>query len=278
MEGSMPMSELARRGVRLVASAVDRVAPPADGVVILIYHRVGAGTASRVDLPTSVFRDHIAELAESERVVGLDVALDVLAGRIEAPHPHPVVVTFDDGTGDFLDHAVPILAEHSIPTTLYVATRWIDEEQPFWGDGTTALSWAGMTEAMASGVVSVGSHTHDHLLFDRISRSDALDQIERSVGLIHDRLATDAVDFCYPKALAPSAENLALVRQHFRSGTLAGTRPNVGATHDPHLLWRTPMQTVDVGRWFTQKTNGGLGLEDRLRDQLNRVRYRAASR
>ncbi len=274
----MSMTEWARRAVRAAAAVADRVKPPPAGVVILLYHRVGAGTSSRVDLPVPLFRDHVAELADSGRTIGLDVALDVLAGRVEAPHPRPVVVTFDDGTGDFLHNAVPILAEHQIPTTLYAATRWIEEERPFWRDDSPALSWAGLAEAAASGVVTIGSHTHDHLLFDRIAPAEALEQIRRSVGLIHDRLGVDAVDFCYPKALAPSADNLDLVREHFRSATLAGARPNVAATHDPHLLWRTPVQTVDVGGWFTRKTNGGLGLEDRLRDRLNRVRYRDAAR
>ncbi len=274
----MSMTERARRSVRVAAAAIDRVKPPPAGVVILVYHRVGAGTSSRVDLPTSIFRDHVAELAESNRTIGLDIALDVLAGRVDAPHPRPVVVTFDDGTGDFLDNAVPILAEHAIPTTLYAATKWIEEQRPFWGDDTAVLSWAGLAEAAASGVVTIGSHTHDHLLFDRITPADARDQIQRSVGLIHDRLGLDAVDFCYPKALAPSAENLALVRQHFRSATLAGTRPNLAATHDPHLLWRSPIQTIDVGGWYSRKINGGLGLEDRLRDGINRVRYRGATR
>ena len=274
----MSMTERARRAVRFTAAAVDRLKPPPAGVVVLVYHRVGAATSSRVDLPTSVFRDHMAELADTSRAISLETALDVLAGRTEAQHPHPVVVTFDDGTGDFLDNAVPVLAEHAIPTTLYAATRWIDEAKPFWGDDTAALSWDGMTEVVASGVVTIGSHTHDHLLFDRITPAEARQQIRRSVELIQDHLGLDAVDFCYPKALMPSPENLAVVREHFRSATLAGTRPNVAAGHDPHLLWRTPVQTADVGSWFTRKTNGGLGLEDRLRDQLNRVRYRGAAR
>lgn len=274
----MQMTSLARRAVRHVASAVDSVKQPPAGVVILIYHRVGAGTSSRVDLPAAVFRDQMAELAESGRALSLADALEVLDGRRPSPHRNPVVVTFDDGTGDFVDHACPILAEHAIAATLYAATGWIDRNEPFWGDDTRPLSWTGLAEAVGTGLVSIGSHSHDHLLFDRISPAEADEQLGRSVGLIHENLGVDAVDFAYPKALAPSVENREVVARRFRSASVAGTRPNRVGAHDPYALWRTPVQTADTGPWFTRKLDGGLGFEDRLRGTLNRVRYRGSTR
>ncbi len=53
---------------------------------------------------------------------------------LEEEHPvgaNPVVVTFDDGTDDFADQAVPVLERYRIPVTLYVATHSSIEASPF---------------------------------------------------------------------------------------------------------------------------------------------------
>ena len=42
-----------------------------------------------------------------------------------------MVVTFDDGTGDFVDEAVPVLDRFEVLATLYVATRFVDEQRSF---------------------------------------------------------------------------------------------------------------------------------------------------
>src|SRR5829696_441372 len=99
---------LARRGVKVAAASVDRVRRPARGVVVLIYHRVGARTGVEVDLPAELFDQQLAFLRERGPVVSMDDALDRIAG--DAPEgADPVVVTFDDGTVDFVDVALPIL-------------------------------------------------------------------------------------------------------------------------------------------------------------------------
>ena len=74
--------------------------------MVLIYHRVGAGSGLELDLPVDRFDEQMAELADGGRVTTLDRALELL----EAPEPpalDPVVVTFDDGTADFADTRSP---------------------------------------------------------------------------------------------------------------------------------------------------------------------------
>ena len=139
-----------RGGVKLTAHAVDRLRPPPRGVTILLYHRVGAGTTSQVDLPLGLFAEQMAELAETRRIVSLDQALGELAAA-DPPADDPVVITFDDGTADLVDQATPVLVEHGIPALLYAATAWIDREEPFWGEGP-ALGWDALRDAVATGV------------------------------------------------------------------------------------------------------------------------------
>ena len=268
-------TDLARLGLRTTAHVVDRCSPKRRGIVVLAYHRVGALTPMAVDLPDPLFADQMALLVESRRVVGLGEALELLATP-EPPDTDPVVVTFDDGTADFIDHALPVLVDLAIPATLYVATAFVDEGRPFPHEGRP-LSWAGLREAVATGLVDIGTHTHTHLLLDRVDADTARGEFDRSVGLVHDRLGVDPVDFAYPKAVAPRPEVDRVVRSTFRSAALAGTRANGYGATDPHALARSPIQTSDGTRWFRRKLDGGLALEDRVRTLANRRRYAGAA-
>jgi peptidoglycan/xylan/chitin deacetylase (PgdA/CDA1 family) len=45
-----------------------------------------------------------------------------------------VVITFDDGYADNLYRAKPLLDQHRIPATVFVATGYTEKRQPFWWD------------------------------------------------------------------------------------------------------------------------------------------------
>lgn len=271
-------SQLKQKGgaaLKSVAALVDRVRPPKPGVTVLIYHRVGGHTPVPVDLPTPLFRDQMAELAD--RAVSLDDALAILAGDLPAPVEHPVVVTFDDGTVDVVEDALPVLVEFEIPALLYVATDFIDEGRPFPDDGRVA-SWAQLRDAAATGCLDLGSHTHTHALLDRLPADQVAGELDRSIERIGEETGVDAAHFAYPKALAGS-------RDARRGGppavpfgrVLAGTRSDtIGAT-DPWRLARSPIQVADGLQWFRAKADGGLGFEDDVRQLVNHARDRGAT-
>ena len=214
-----------RRTLKVASAAADRWRPHVDGVVILLYHRVGGGTSLEVDLDAARFDEQMATVAASRRPVTLGAALDELAAP-ESPHaPPPVVVTFDDGTADFVDVAVPILVRHQVPATLYLATAFVEEGREFPGGGRP-LSWSALRDACSTGLVDIGSHTHTHALLDRAAPGAAADELDRSVDLIGANLGVTARDFAYPKAVAGTPEVAELVRERFRSAALAGTRVN----------------------------------------------------
>ena len=126
-------------------------------------------------------------------------------------------------------------------------------------------------------LTKIGSHTHSHLLLDRLPAADIAEELDRSTHLLGEHLGTTAEDFCYPKALPPSPAADRAVRDRFRSAVLAGTRANPSGS-DPFTLSRSPVQASDTSRWFRAKVDGGLGAEDSLRRGLNRMRYRGADR
>ena len=256
-----------RRALKAVARFTDLLRGERPGLVVLCYHRVGAGTGSEVDLAPAVFEEQLAVIAASGRLCRLEEGLDRLGGSGPADG---VVVTFDDGTADFAEQVVPALVRHGVPATLYLATGLVG------APGAGALTWAALADACSTGLVSVGSHTHGHLLLDRADPHEAAVDLDRSIGAIGDHLGRPPLDFAYPKAVAPSAANEEAVRSRFRSAALAGTRPNPVGRTDPYRLARSPVQVADGMRYFDRKLAGGMALEDDLRRLVNRVRYAGA--
>ena len=259
-----------------VAAAADVLSPPDTGITMLIYHRVGAGSGSQMDLSPAVFDQQLAWLAATQRLVTLDQALEELEANTHAAKSRPaLVLTFDDGTTDWVDNVLPALELHSVPATFYVATSFVDEGIPFPSNGRP-LSWAGVEELASSDLATIGSHTHRHSLLDRLDPARVAEELDRSIDLLGSRAGVEAKHFAYPKAVlgSPAAEQA--VRERFRSAVLAGTRANPVGT-DPYRLRRSPVQACDGQRWFRRKAVGGLGIEDDLRGLANRARYRNRS-
>ncbi len=131
-------SRVARRAVKGLASLASTVSSGA-GTVVLIYHRVGARTTLEIDLAAGTFERQIASLAAARRVAPLGSAIEALQAGVTADRSHDVVVTFDDGTDDFVEVALPVLVHHDVPVTLYLATAFVEEQRPFDGLGRPAV-------------------------------------------------------------------------------------------------------------------------------------------
>lgn len=247
-------------------------------MVILIYHRVGAHTHSAVDLPRDVFARQLAWLADQGVVITLDRALEVLAGRADPPPgvTHPVVVTFDDGTADWHDEVAPLLVEHGVPATFYVATQFVDDGIDF-PEGGRPATWSGLAELMATGLATIGSHTHTHRVLGAAGADETRAEVDRSVALLEQHLQVPCRHFCYPKAVPGSVEARAVVQERFASATLAGSRVNVPGRARPHELWRVPLKRGEDMEWFVRKAAGGLQLEGTARAAAARVRYAGRS-
>ena len=217
--------------------------------VILLYHRVGAGDRE-IDVPLDLFRRQMERLAARERVLSLDQALSDGGG---------VVVSFDDGFADFHEHVVPVLVEHRIPAVLYLATGLV-------GEGSDALEWSQLEEAISTGLVTIGSHTHNHADLSRATEPEAREEMRRSKALIEDRLGVACRHFAYPWAVSSPAAEVA-ARAQFESAALGAWRTNRRGRIDPYRLGRAPVLRNDGVRFFEAKARGmldGEGLAYRI--------------
>ena len=274
----------ARSSLKAAAATTDLVRHSPGGTTILIYHRVGAGSGGQMDIEPSRFEEQLAWLSTNAEVISLDEALLRLGSRsISAQGVAPagntghgsrpeVVITFDDGTTDWVDHVLPALERHRLPATFYVATSFIEERTALPGEGRP-VSWAGLSEMSGSDLVTIGAHTHRHMLLDRLAESEIADELDRCSELLAENTGQRPDHFAYPKAVAGSAEAENAVRQRYRSAVLAGTRANLPGV-DPYRLARSPIQASDDGLWFRLKAKGGMRFEDDFRQLANRLRYR----
>src|SRR5690606_4613381 len=93
-------------------------------------------------------------------------------------------------------------------------------------DGGQPVSWEGLQEMSTSELVTVGSHTHSHRVLAGVSGDEAAEELDRSIGLIEERLGVPCRHFAYPKAIAGSPAAEVAVRRRFVSACLAGNRVN----------------------------------------------------
>jgi peptidoglycan/xylan/chitin deacetylase (PgdA/CDA1 family) len=214
-------------------------------LVVLLYHTVGAQRAE-IDVRREEFERQLVWLGSTGLVRPLEDALADGAGGI--------VVTFDDGYRDFADTVVPLLERNRVPAMLYLATGLVDETRVNGGD---RLGWQDLRDAIATGVVSVGSHTHGHVDLSQADEAVAEDEMRRSKELIEDRLGTACRHFAYPWAVAsPAAERVAA--RLFDSAALPAWRTNRRGRTDPLRLGRTPVLRSDTGPLFRAKASGML--------------------
>jgi peptidoglycan/xylan/chitin deacetylase (PgdA/CDA1 family) len=212
-------------------------------IVILLYHRVGP-EASEIEMPLGDFERQLVHLASRERPQTLDAALAGAGG---------VVVTFDDGTPDFVETVVPLLQDHGIPAVLYLATGSV-------GRGPRSLSWESLRDAASTGLVTVGSHTHTHADLTRSTQTQAEEEMRRSKDLIEDHLGNPCRHFAYPWAVGGVAADRA-VRRLFDSAALDAWRTNRVGRIDRYRLGRVPMLRSDGGFFFRRKVQGRLDSE-----------------
>lgn len=104
--------------------------------LILCYHRVlpqalitGYGPNTGLIVPEHRFEQQMRYLAAT----CAPVSLDELLTAPPSGNKRPVAVTFDDGTADNLNYALPILEKYSIPATIYVTSGFVRNEfSPWW--------------------------------------------------------------------------------------------------------------------------------------------------
>ncbi len=185
-------------------------------VPLLCYHRVElppAGAASDSNFVTpALFAEHMQMLA-AHGFVGVTVR-DVTRwqrGEIELP-ARAVAITFDDAYESVQQHALPILAKHGWPCTVYVVSSQVGGSN-VWDPAAprAQLMDAGALRALASAGHDIGSHSRRHRRIRGLDFDSARDELAGSRDELEAHIGAPVESFAFPYG-SHDKRTLAMVR------------------------------------------------------------------
>jgi len=173
-------------------------------VPILMYHEVTPTPVERYRKYTLTPGELAAQLAwlraHGYTSVDLDAVRAAFLGERLLP-PRPVVITFDDGSRDCLQHAVPALLAHGFTATFFIVgglvgstTRWLPAEV---GLELPTADWPILRDAERVGM-RCEAHSVSHPRLARVSDDQARDELVRGRALLEEGLGHPVRHLAYP--------------------------------------------------------------------------------
>jgi peptidoglycan/xylan/chitin deacetylase (PgdA/CDA1 family) len=189
--------------------------------------------------------------------------------------PRPVALTFDDGSRDFHNEALPVLAEFGFTATMFLPTAFIgDSRRSFAPNGGSSpstlsqglstdfdcLTWPEVRECRKFGI-RFGSHTVSHPKLYDLPWPDIESEVRDSRSDIEAQLGEPVASFAYPYAFPQADQKFCarfretLVASGYQScvTTIAG---RVARGDDPFALRRLPVNGEDDPTLLLAKING----------------------
>ena len=109
-----------------------------DTLTVVMFHRTLSADDPRwatcdpdYTLPRDVFAQVLGFVRRHYNVVSVDEVLAARAGKARLP-PRALLLTFDDGWADNVDHALPELQRAGLPGLMFVVADAVGRRQPFW--------------------------------------------------------------------------------------------------------------------------------------------------
>ncbi len=183
----------------------------------VLFHRVTDEIPpDGLTVTTAWFRDFCGLMRDRFNVVPLAELYQILMTGA-TPALRTVAITFDDCYRDNL-FAARVLAEHKLPATFFIPTKYVGTDHVFdWDIGLKTmanLTWADVQEMQQLGH-EIGSHSVSHPDMGVLSLSEARCELAESKSTLEDLLQRPVRWFAFPyggRANCP-VEQLALARE-----------------------------------------------------------------
>ncbi len=226
-------------------------APAQEPIAILAYHRFDPTTPGPTTVTTRVFEQQLQWLAAHHyKVVPLRSVVDGLRGAAPPVASPAVTITVDDGHRSVYTELFPIIRREHIPVALCIYPSAISH-------ASYALTWDQLKEMLASGLVTVQSHTYWHPDFrkERAHRTPENyrafvdDQLARSKSVLESRLGIKVDMLAWPYGIVDQELEAAAARAGYVAafGFGGGLAAPGG---DLFALPRVPMSNAARGASF----------------------------
>ncbi len=206
-------------------------------LVILTYHVVKGEDAAR-------FSRQMGMLSRMGRPVSLEEGIDAIGGG------HHIAISFDDAFQSVLANALPVLTAMKLPATIFVPSGFLGKV-PSWVTSPThpyageIVATEEQLKQLAGGLISIGSHTVNHINLTNVDASVARFEIFDSKSDLEAILGREVRLFAAPFATLDSRlEGLFVEAGYTRVFTNIPTFP--ASRTDLYVLGRT---SVEPGDW-----------------------------
>ncbi|GAA2127408.1 polysaccharide deacetylase family protein [Actinomadura napierensis] len=163
--------------------------------LVLYFHHVHPTLDHYTSLTPGAFERGL-ETVLAEYGPALDPA-DVRAD-IDPPAGPRVLITFDDGHRDTLEHALPVLDRLGVRALFFVITGLADTAPD------RSMTWDEVAGLVADGH-RAGSHTVTHRKLPGLGPEEQRAEIAGSLAALRDRLGDPAPPLAHPYGLRPAA-------------------------------------------------------------------------
>lgn len=118
-----------------------------------------------------------------------------LRGVIDLPEK-PIMLTFDDGTADYVATIAPILASYAVPSTVFVIPGFVNKPG--------YLTWKQISSLGSSSLVTIGGHGLNHVNLPELQNDIARRQLVITKNVLTMMSGQDVSVFAYPNGVYSS--------------------------------------------------------------------------
>ena len=132
----------------------------------------------------------------------LSLSRAVASGGGDGESRRPVVITFDDGTLDFWEHARPLLTKHGFGATLFVVTGNVGGhstwDRELGEPDRPLMDWDQIRRLHGEGF-EIGSHTHSHRSLTELTDQEVRSEMQRSREVLAKQTGVEPEFLAYPR-------------------------------------------------------------------------------
>jgi peptidoglycan/xylan/chitin deacetylase (PgdA/CDA1 family) len=165
---------------------------------VLCYHRILPTRSSPYTVTTDQLDAQLSYLVRS----GFHFirARDLLS---DSPLPtRPLLLTFDDGYVDTLEHALPVLRRHGAKATVFIVTAYTGDRAR-WDDNGAALMSAQQLRELDPEIIELALHSHSHRAFDAMTIDDIEDDLRKNLEFFRRYALAVTPALAYPYGSRP---------------------------------------------------------------------------